>query len=103
MKLIGLLLIIGMLFTYAVVPSVVNCPEGHHQQNDRHQRTTDHNTGSMQLGCGYSFHCPVLYQFNNTGSSLLPFVGELVLASTPDKGDNVVQRIFHPPREVEFS
>ena len=43
MKIIGFLLIIGILFSYVPVFPMDECPEGKHM-------------GNMKMDCGYNFH-----------------------------------------------
>lgn len=84
MKVIGILLVIGILFSYVPMIPMDGCPEGHHM-------------GTKKMDCGYSFHCPVIFNFNMSESLPLPFIGQLDLASPLPKVDKLVTPIFHPP------
>jgi len=91
MKLIGIFLIIGILFSYVPVMPMDDCPEGDQHTGNRH-------TGNMTMNCGYSFHCPILFNINTPDPMPLPLTGRLVDLAPPLKIDEVPFLIFHPPK-----
>ena len=83
LKIVGILLIIGILFSYVPIVPMDGCPEGHHM-------------AGKKMDCGYSFHCPIIFNFNMSESPL-PFTGRVVLTLPLPKVDQLVTLIFHPP------
>ena len=86
MKIIGILLIIGILFSYVPTFSTDDC-----QQEDH--------AGNMKLDCGYIFHCPFLSNMNLSESMTLPYFGRSVLTSSLPVIDELTHPIFHPPEK----
>jgi len=86
MKITGILLIIGILFSYAPVFSMDDCQEDAHM-------------GNMKLGCGYIFHCPFLSNIGLPESIILPYFGRAVLRPPFLVIDDFAHPIFHPPEE----
>ena len=85
MKIIGTLLIIGILFSYVPMISMDDCPDGDHM-------------GNMKTDCGYCFHSPGLFGMNISEYLFLPFSGRLVLVPPSVKIDEIPFLIFHPPK-----
>jgi hypothetical protein len=85
MKIIGILLIIGILFSYVPVFPMDDCQE-------------EDNGGNMKLGCGYAFHCPFLSNIGLSGSIVLPYVGRASLSLPLPVIDELAHPIFHPPK-----
>jgi hypothetical protein len=86
MRIIGILLIIGILFSYVPIFPKDDCQEANHARN-------------MKLDCGYIFHCPFL---SNTGlpeSIILPYFGRAVLNSSLLVIEELTHLIFHPPKK----
>lgn len=102
MKLIEIFLIIGILFSYVPVMSMEkcseeNCPEANHHPMDHH--AGDHPTGNRTMDCcGYSFHCPMLFDISMSDPMPLPLTGRLIVLPPPFKADEVPYLIFHPPK-----
>jgi hypothetical protein len=86
MKIIGILLIIGILFSYVPILPIDNCPEGGHM-------------GNMKLDCGYIFHCPFLSNVGLPESITLPYFGRAVLNSSLLVIDELTHPIFRPPKK----
>ena len=86
MKIIGILLIIGILFSYVPILPIDNCPEGGHM-------------GNMKLDCGYIFHCPFLSNIGLPELMALPYFGRAILISSFPVIDELTHPIFHPPEE----
>ncbi len=86
MKIIGILLIMGILFSYVPIFSTDDC-----QQEDH--------AGNMKLDCGYIFHCPFLSNTNLSESMTLPYFGQAVLISSLPVIDELTHPIFHPPEK----
>ena len=84
-KVFGILVVIGILFSYLPVIPMDSCPEGGHP-------------GNTQMECGYAFHCPFLFGINGPESMPLPLLGRLVLASSMSKPEEWPHLIFHPPK-----
>lgn len=61
----------------------------------------DHGPGQSGPECGYMFHCPMLSHFGAWEFSVLSFAGRLLSASPLLKLDDLVSRIFHPPKAFE--
>ena len=87
MKIIGCLLVIGILLSYAPVFHMDGCPEENH-------------SGNMKMDCGVPFHCPMIVDLVVSEISSLPFNGLLIATRTLLPSDGLVNSIFHPP---EFS
>jgi hypothetical protein len=98
MKLIGILLIIGILFSYVPVMPMDDCPEGDHHTGD-HQ-TGARRTGNMTMNCGNCFHCPILSNMSTPDPMPLPLSGRLVVLPFLLKIDEVPFLIFHPPKAL---
>jgi hypothetical protein len=84
MKIIGFLLIIGILFSYVPVFPMDECPEGKHM-------------GNMKMDCGYNFHCPLIINIIMPEPSALPLSGRVVLTPSLLKVDELTSFIFRPP------
>ena len=87
MRIIGCLLVIGILFSYVPVFSMDGCPEGSHM-------------GIMKMDCGSSFHCPMIVDKIVSETSSLPFNGCLVPIKLLLAVDEVAYLIFHPPKVI---
>jgi hypothetical protein len=86
MKIVGILLIIGILFSYAPIFPKDNCQEANHARN-------------MILDCGSIFHCPFLSNIGLPESIILPYFGRAVLNSSLPVIEELTHPIFHPPKE----
>ncbi|MFB3884777.1 MAG: hypothetical protein ACE144_06090 [Thermodesulfobacteriota bacterium] len=84
MKIVGILLIAGILFSYIPMVSMDDC------------RQADH-SGNMKLDCGYVFHCPVLSVTSFSESIPLPYFGLAVSLSSSLVIEEIARSIFHPP------
>jgi hypothetical protein len=87
MRIIGCLLVIGILFSYVPVFSMDGCPEGSH-------------TGIMKMDCGSSFHCPMIVDRIVSETSSLPLNGCLISTKLLLVVDEVAYLIFHPPKII---
>jgi hypothetical protein len=87
MRIIGCLLVIGILFSYVPVFSMDGCPEGSHM-------------GIMKMDCGSSFHCPMIVDKIVSETSSLPLNGCLVPTKLLLAVDEVAYLIFHPPKVI---
>ncbi len=86
MKIIGILLITGILFSYVPVFSTDDCHEKDH-------------AGNMDLDCGYIFHCPFLSNMNLSEPITLPYFGRAVLILSLPAMDELTRPVFHPPEK----
>jgi hypothetical protein len=86
MKIIGILLIIGILFSYVPIFPKDDCQEANHARN-------------MKLDCGYIFHCPFLSNIGLQESIILPYFGRAVLSPPFLVIDDFAHPIFHPPKK----
>jgi len=86
MKIIGILLIIGILFSYVPIFSTDDCRQENH-------------AGNMKLDCGYIFHCPFLSNIGLPESITLPYFGRAVLISSFLVIEELTHPIFHPPEK----
>ena len=84
MKIIGYLLVVGILLSYVRVFPMNECPEGNHM-------------GSMKADCGSLFHCPMIVDKIFWESSALPLSGCLVPMKLSPAVDEFPETIFHPP------
>ena len=84
MKIVGILLVIGILSSYIPMIPMDDCPAGGHM-------------GNMKLDCGYIFHCPLISDGNLQEPLPLPLTGRLVLPPVLPKVDELTNLIFHPP------
>ena len=84
MKIIGWLLVIGILVSYAPVFHTDECPEGNH-------------SGNTKMDCGVPFHCSMIVDIVVSEISRLPFNGLLIAARMRAVRDGLVNPIFHPP------
>jgi hypothetical protein len=84
MKIIGCLLVIGILFSYVPVFSMDECPEGNH-------------LGNMRMDCGVPFHCPMIVDIIISETSNLPLNGLFISIRTYLYVDELAHPIFHPP------
>jgi hypothetical protein len=84
MKIIGCLLVIGILLSYAAVFHMDECPEGNH-------------LGNMKMDCGAPFHCPMIVDIVVSEISSLPLNCFLIPTKMLLLTDGLVNSIFHPP------
>jgi len=87
MKIIGWLLVIGILLSYAPVFHMDECREGNH-------------SGNMMMDCGVPFHCPMIVDVVISEISSLPLNGRLIAARMLLVSDGLVNPVFHPPEYV---
>jgi len=85
MRVIGTLLIIGILFSYIPVFPMDECPEGNHMGN------------IMKMDCGSLFHCPMIVDLNISETSGLSPSGRLVSTKPLLILKELTHPIFHPP------
>jgi len=84
MKIIGCLLVIGILLSYAPMFHMDECPGENH-------------SGNIRTDCGGPFHCPIIMNFVVSKISSLPLNGLLVPTKMLPVVDGPVNPIFHPP------
>ncbi len=84
MKIIGCLLVIGMLLSYAPVFHMDGCPEENH-------------SGHMKMNCGVPFHCPMTVDILVSEISSLPFNSLITASRILLPSDALLNPIFHPP------
>ncbi len=84
-KIIGSLLIIGILFSYVPVFPMDECSDGSH-------------TGIMKMDCGSLFHCPMVVDEIFSEISALPLRGCLVPITLSLTVDELPDSVFHPPK-----
>jgi hypothetical protein len=84
MKIIGWLLVIGILLSYAPVFPMDECPEGNHR-------------GNMNTDCGIPFHCPMIMGVVFSEISSLPLNGLLLSTRMLLLSDGLIDPVFHPP------
>ena len=85
MRVIGSLLIIGILFSYVPMIPMDECPEGNHM-------------GNRKMDCGYNFHCPLIFNISMPEPLALPLSGRVVLTPSLLKIDELTFFIFRPPK-----
>jgi hypothetical protein len=85
MRVIGSLLIIGILFSYVPMILMDECPEGNHM-------------GNRKMDCGYNFHCPLIFNISMPEPLALPLSGRVVLTPSLLKIDELTFLIFRPPK-----
>jgi hypothetical protein len=91
MKIVGIFLVIGLLFSYVPIIPVDGCPEANHM-------------GSMKImDCGYAFHCPMISDGSLQEPFSLPLNGWLPLPTALPKADELTHLIFHPPKNLIIS
>ena len=86
MKIVGILLIIGILFSYVPILPMDDCQESNH-------------AGNMKLDCGYIFHCPFLSNIGLPESMTLPYFGRAVLNAPLLVIEELTHPLFHPPKK----
>ncbi len=84
-KIIGIFLVIGILFSYIPVIHADRCPEEDH-------------LGNTKVTCGYLFHCPIFLERKIPEPSSLPLVGLLILMPPSIAIDELADPVFHPPK-----
>ncbi len=85
MKIIGCLLVLGILLSYAPVFHADGCPEENH-------------SGAMKMHCGVPFHCPMTVDILVSEISSLPLYGLLTPTRVQPLKDGLVAAIFRPPK-----
>jgi hypothetical protein len=85
MRIIGFLVIVGILFSYLPGFKMDECPEGNHM-------------GNMKLDCGNNFHCPLIFTITTAETLPLPLSGRVVLTPSLLKIDELTALIFRPPK-----
>jgi hypothetical protein len=88
MRIVGCLLIIGLLFSYVPMISADSCPEGDHMRN-------------MKMDCGYSFHCPMIVDIGISETLGLPLNGRLISTKPLLVVNELIHPIFHPPESLK--
>jgi len=83
-KVVGVLLVIGIVFSYIPMISTDSCSGGNHM--------------GKKLECGYLFHCPLILDGSLQEPLPLPLSGRLVLPPVLPKIDELTNLIFHPPK-----
>ncbi len=86
MKIVGIVIILGILFSYVPIFPMDDCQE-------------EAPMGNMKLDCGYIFHCPFLSNIGLSKSMTLPLIGRAVLSSSLPVIDELTHPIFHPPEK----
>ena len=91
MKIIGCLLVVGILLSYAPVfymdeCAMDECPEGNHSGHVK------------MMDCGVPFHCPMIVDIVLSEISRLPLHGLVVSRRMLLPKDGIVNPIFHPPK-----
>ena len=84
MRIVGIFLVIGILFSYIPVFPMDECLVGDHM-------------GNMKMDCGYLFHCPMIVDLNISEPSGLPLNGRLVLTKPLLGVKESVHSVYHPP------
>jgi len=84
-KIIGSLLVIGILFSYVPMFPTEGCSDGSHM-------------GIMKMDCGSLFHCPMIVGDIYPEISALPLRGCLVPIKLSLAIDEFPDPIFHPPK-----
>jgi len=87
MKIIGVLLIIGILFSYVPMIPMDDCQEGDH-------------TGNMKMDCGNCPLCSILISIDGPGHYSLPLTGRLNVPPSLSEVDELSFPIFHPPKSL---
>lgn len=88
MRIIGCLLITGILLSYVPVIPVDGCPGGNHMGN------------IMKMDCGSLFHCPMIVDLNISETSGLSPNGRLVSTKLLLVLKELTHTIFHPPENL---
>jgi len=90
MKIIGCLLVIGILLSYVPVFHMNECPgEGH--------------SGIVKMDCGNPFHCPMIMIIVVSKISSLPLHGLVIPTKMLLLKDKLVNPIFHPPKSSSLN
>ncbi len=84
MRIIGCLLVIAILLSYAPVFQMDDCPEGNHMDN-------------LKMDCRGPFHCPMTVDILVSEISSLPLSGLLAPTRMLLLEDELVTAIFRPP------
>lgn len=87
MRIVGILIIIAILFSYIPAISMDGCPEEDH-------------SGKKGMDCGYAFHCPVIYDTAMPQLSVLSINSWLRWMPTAGKIEELPRLIFHPPETL---
>jgi len=85
MKIIGCLLVIGILLSYVPVFHMKECPGEDH-------------SGIIKMDCGSPFHCPMIMNIVVSKTSGLPLNGLVIPTKILLFKDKLVNPIFHPPK-----
>jgi len=90
-RIISVLLLIGILYSYApILAHQDGCPEADHMGGSM---------GSVKMDCGYSFHCPIVFNTGGSEPLPLPFVGQLIPTPHLLLLKESISDIFHPPKD----
>jgi len=85
-RIAGIFIIIAILFSYLPIDAMGNCSEEDHSTNTR-------------MDCGYTFHCPVIYNPAIPQLSVLSINSWLRWMPTAGKVEELPRFIFHPPKK----
>jgi hypothetical protein len=85
MRIVGILLLTGIFFSYLPMAPMDDCSEGDH-------------VGNVRTDCGYCPLCPVLISMDVPGHYSLPFAGRLNVPASLSKVDELSFPVFHPPK-----
>ena len=88
LRIVGIFLVIGILFSYVPVFPMDECPDGNHM-------------GNMKIDCGYLFHCPMIVDLNISETSGLPLNGRLVSTKPLLVVKELTHPIYHPPEYLK--
>jgi hypothetical protein len=86
MRVIGSLLIIGILLSYVPIFPMDECPDGNHMGN------------VMKMDCGSIFHCPLISAVTVSDPFPLPLSGRVFSTPLSFKVDGLPRLIYHPPK-----
>jgi hypothetical protein len=85
MRIIGCLLVTGILLSYVPIIPLDDCPGANHMGN------------IMRMDCGSPFHCPMIVDLNISETSGLPLNGRLVSIKPLLVVKELVHSVYHPP------
>ena len=88
MRIIGCLLVTGILLSYVPMIPTDGCPGGDHM-------------GNMKMDCGYLFHCPMVVNIIISGTAGLPLSGKLASAKPLLVVKELTHPIYHPPEYLK--
>jgi hypothetical protein len=87
LKMVRILIVLAILFSYIPISRMHSCPDEGHMNN-------------MKMNCGYIFHCPFISNIDFSELTTIPNIGRLVLITSLPFFEDLEYPVFRPPETL---